>query len=296
MSTAEDAQSEKNRRFAAGLSNLRQGTCISIDWAAGTALVNVGGSTAPIPMVAAPIVNARCWVGFLANQPIVLGPVTRPPLGTATAAPSAGIVPVTGDDGQKYTVASDGFTITSGTRVLLAWGDRGGYVIGLPTADPTTGLPIQTGGNAAGGGSVTKTFNSVWSGTQNSGYGGGSGTSSFWTSDVWCGDTTLGAWGFGSQIADTIPDTAVIDGIGIYVTQTGGGGGSSPTFALHNLLNRGGTLTPTSPVTVSGGSGGVGLPPSFGDALKTGAAYGIATRHGGYWVYSGAATLSITYH
>jgi hypothetical protein len=296
MSSAEDQQSAKNKDFANGLSDLRVGTCLSINWAAGTASVNIPGSTVDMPMVIAPVVNARCYVGFLANRPIVLGPVARPPLATATAAPSGGLVKVTGDDGVVYTVVSDGFSITSGMRVLLAWGDRGGYVVGIPTADPLTGFPISNGGTVPGGGSTTLQFNSIDGGTQNSAYMGGSGTSGFWTRDVWCGDTTLGAWIFGSQIADSIPDSAVIDSVAVSVSQTGGSGGSSPNFALHGLPSRAGTIVPSSPVPVSGGSGLKGLPTSFGDALKTGAAYGIATLHGGWWIYSPTAALIITFH
>jgi hypothetical protein len=296
MTTAEQQQSTKNEELASGLSDLRVGTCLSINWPAGTAKVNIPGSTIDMPMVSAPVVNARCWVGFFANRPIVLGPVARPPLATATAAQSGGLVKVTGDDGQQYVVASDGFSITSGTRVLLAWGDRGGYVIGLPGADPLTGAPINNGGTIPGGGPTTVQFNSIDGGSQNSAYMGGSGTSGFWTGDVWCGDTTLGAWIFGTQIADTIPDSAVIDAVSISVSQTGGSGGSAPNFGLHNLPSKSGTVVPTSAVAVGGGSGQKGLPTSFGDALKTGAAFGIATRHGGWWIYSPTAALTITWH
>jgi len=296
MTSAEKQQSAKNAELAAGMSDIRVGTCLSIDWAAHTAKVNIPGSTLDMPMLAAPVVNARCLVGFYANRPVVLGPEARPPLVTATGPASSGLVKVTGDDGVPYTVAADGFSISSGDRLVVLWADRGGFVVGKESADPLTGLPIGTAGNTPAPSQQSRTFNTVASGSQNSAYMGGSGTSGFWTNDVWAGDTTLGAWIFGTQIADTIPDSAVIDAIAIGVNQIGGSGGSSPKFGLHTLGSRAGTIVPTSAVTVPGGTGPKGLPLSFGDALKTGAALGIATAHGGYWIYSGSASLTIVYH
>lgn len=294
MTSVEKQQSLKNQQFAAGMSDLRVGTCISIDWSAGTARVNVPGSTVDLPMLVVPVVNARCYVGFFANRPIVLGPVAMPPLVTATGVPSGGLVKVTGDDGQNYTVAANSFTIAAGDRLVVQWGDRGGFVVAKESADPLTGIPINGGGNVPGGAQQSRSFNSIASGSQAG--SGGSGSGNFWTSDVYCSDSNLGAWIFGSQIADTIPDSAVIDAIAIGVTQTGGWGGSDPTFGLHTLGSLSGVITPTSAVGVPGGSGAKGLPLSFGDALKTGAALGIATDHGGYWIYSGSASLTIVYH
>lgn len=294
MTSAEQQQSAKNQALAAGMSDLRIGTCLSINWVAGTANVNIPGSTVDIPMLVPPVVNARCYVGFLANRPVCLGPVALPPLVTATASASGGLVSVTGDDGQKYTVAADGFTISSGDRLVVHWGDRGGFVIGKQSADPLTGTVIGGGGNVPGGGQQSRTFNSIASGSQSG--SGSSGSGNFWTNDVYASDVNVGAWIFGTQIADTIPDSAVIDAIAIGVNQIDGSGGTSPNFGLHGLSSRSGVLTVSSAVAVPGGTGPKGLPLSFGDALKTGAAMGIGTAHGGYWIYSGAASLTIVWH
>jgi hypothetical protein len=298
MTSAEQQQSARNQRFAAGLSDLRIGSCLSINWAARTAKVNIPGSTVDMPMVVTPVVNARCYVGFFANRPVVLGPAALPPLATATASPSGGLVKVTGDDGVSYTVASDGFTISAGTRVLLAWGDRGGYVIGLPTADPLSGQPINSGGTAPSSGRQSRTFNPIDSGTQNG--SGGSGSGNFWTPQVWCGDSTIGGYFYGGQIADTIPDSAVIDGVQVSLVQVGGSGGGAPTLGLHNLLSKSGSLAPTGAAGISGGTGVKGLPTSFGDALKTGTYVGLATAHGGYWIWGsageGSGALTISWH
>jgi len=298
MSSAEDQQSAKNKDFANGLSDLRVGTCLSINWAAGTASVNIPGSTVDMPMVIAPVVNARCYVGFLANRPIVLGPVARPPLVTATGPASSGLVKVTGDDGVPYTVAADGFTIASGDRLVVQWGDRGGFVVAKESADPLTGLPIGTGGNTPTPTQQTRTFNPVDSGTQNG--SGSSGSGNFWNPQVWCGDSTIGAYWYGSQIADTIPDGATIDQVQVSLVQVGGSGGSQPNFGLHNLPSKSGSLSPFNVTPIIGGTRVNLLPNNFGDALKTGAAWGIASRHGGYWIYGsasqGSGALTITWH
>lgn len=297
MTSAEQQQSARNQELAAGLSDLRVGTCLSINWTKLTAKVNIPGSTLDLPMVVAPVVNARCYVGFLANQPVVLGPVARPPLATATGSPSSGIVKVTGDDGQSYGVASNGFSITAGTRVLIEWADRGGYVVALPSADPLTGQPIiGSGGDAPTPTRQSRTFYPIDSGTQNG--SGGSGSGNYWTSQVYCGDSTIGGYFYGTQIADTIPDSASILSVVVALTQIGGSGGSAPKLGLHNLPSKSGNLTPTSATPVLGGSNLSQLPNAFGDALKTAAAFGLATAHGGYWIFGTAAqsgALTITW-
>lgn len=297
MTSVEKQQSAKNQAFAAGMSDLRVGTCLSIDWVAGTAKVNVPGSTVDLPMITVPVVNARCYVGFFATRPVVLGPVALPQLVTAKSAPSGGLVAVTGDDDVDYVIAADGFSIAAGDRLVVLWGDRGGFVVAKESVDPLTGLPIGTGGETPSSGSQTRRFNPVDSGTQSG--PGLTGSGNFWDSQVWCSDSNLGAYWYGSQIADTIPDSAVIEQVQLSLVQVGGGGGDRPNIGLHSLPSKSGNLAVYSATPVVGGTGVNLLPPSFGDALKTGSAAGIATAHGGYWIYApftGSGVLTITWH
>ena len=283
MISAAQQQKDLVKQALAGSSSAVQGVCNSIDWAARTAQVNVAGSTIDLPMLGVPIVGAYCWVGTMGSTVLVLGPVPPAPLATATSSPSSGLVAVTGDDGMAYTVASNGFTITSGTRVVLQWADRGGFVVALESADPLTKTPVSGGGNTGGGSTAsTAIFRPVYSGSQNT------GASNFWTSDVLCSDSNEGMYSYATQIADTIPDTATITRVSLQLAVTGTGYGDAPNWGLHNLASLSGVLSVSSATPLPGGSGNFLLPNSFGDALKTGSMKGVGTAHGGYWQYGNA--------
>lgn len=286
---ATDQQVRTNQKLTQGLSSLKQGTCVSINWVTGMAMVNVTGGTVPMPMAGTPpIPNAKCWIGFLGNQPICLGAVARPSLATVSGSPSGGIVRVTGDDGQSYMVAYNAaLTPASPTRVLVDWAS-GGTILCAVSADPVTGTPVEVP-IIGGGGTQSRVFNPVSSGTQNG--SGNSGAGSFWTSQVYCGDTTLGGFFYGDQIAGTVPDGAhIVPGsVQVYVDALRTSGGS-PSIGVHSLSGRAGVLTVDNPVTVAGGTGWKTLPDSFGDQLKTGARKGVGTRHGGYHIWSPAGS------
>ena len=275
-------------------SGLELGTCVSIDWGNRVANVNVNGQVIPVAVIAelAPVPQQKCWVGTLAGGRICFGSIGGPSLATVTGAPAGGKLPILGDDQVAYQAAYDP-NITSwstGQRVLLQWagGAGGGPVVVLKlSANPSAPDPNQPAPPVIGGGATLHDlwFDPQWSGTQNG--SGDTGNGNFWTDQVYCGNTTLGGWGYGTSVADTIPDNAAISYVGIVVAQQTGGG-NAPSFGLHTLTGRGGALTVTSAVGSSGGSGEKQLPASFGDALKTGAARGIGTHHGGYWIYAPA--------
>jgi hypothetical protein len=285
----EQLNAARLQQLQQGLSRLQQATCVAIDWVNGVATVNVPGSIMSLPMVGQPpIIGGLCWVGFLGLQPIVLGPVARPAFGTATDVPSAGLVPVTGDDGVAYVVTySSDQSITAGTRVQIDW-SSGGTVVALPEADPNTGTSfVATPNPVAAPTSKTWTFYPTDSGTQNG--SGSSGSGSWGTNQVYCGDTTLGAYFYGTVVAGSIPDTATITSVKVYVNalQTSG---SDPSIGLHPLVSKSGNVSVSSAVSVAGGSGWKTLPNSFGDYLKTGSQRGLCTEHGGYHIWAPAGT------
>ena len=275
-------------------SGLELGTCVSVDWANQVALVNVNGQVIPVAMLAGmvPVPQRKCWVGTLNGARICLGAAAGPSLGKVSGAPASGKLPVLGDDGATYLCAYDP-NVTSwstGQRVLLVWagGPGGGPVVTTKlSADPSAPDPNQPDPPVVGGGVRVHDlwFDPQWSGTQN---GSEVGNGNFWTSQVYCGSTTLGAWGYGTSVADTIPDGAAINYVGVVLSQASGAGLSNPTIGVHSLTGRAGALTVSSAVAVAGGSGERQLPNSFGDALKTGSARGIGTHHGGYWIFNPA--------
>lgn len=298
MVTATELQQTQNQSLRQGMSDLKVGTCLAIDWVAGTANVNVAGATVDLPMVGLPpIVGARCWVGYLAGRPLVLGAVPRSPFATVNGTPSGGLTAVLADDGETYPVTYDTRdTITIGLRVHVDW-DCGGMIIGFPAADPYTGQPVPSGG-----GTVPKTtrktvtFSPAWSGTTNGTELTGSG--SWGSSNVWCGDSTLGAYGFGNQIDSTIPDAATIVSGYITLGIDGSDYGDGPHLGTHALSSRSGVLSVGNVFSISSGGGRKTLNATVLNALKTGAARGIATAHGGFHIYGaapGSGAITITW-
>ncbi len=156
--------------------------------------VNVEGAKWDMPMSGPPPTPQReCWVGYLGNQPVCLGPVWRAPLGgVVQSAPANGLVSVKTDDGGTYTVAYDTrLTLTATQRVWIDWSTaawsyasvRGPITHDDLIPDPPVVPPPAPGG---AGFDVTRVFNPVTSGTQNT------GQARLWTSQVYCGDTTVG--------------------------------------------------------------------------------------------------------
>lgn len=132
-------------------------------------------------------------------------------------------------------------------------------------------------------------FNPSWSGSQNSPFGSLAGRGDWFTNNVWCSNTVLGAWGYGGAVASSIPDNATILGVWIYLAATQSYG-NKPSLGLHSLPSRARALGVSNRTEIALGSGWQALPTLFGDRLKTGAARGIATAHGGYSIYQAAGT------
>lgn len=111
----------------------------------------------------------------------------------------------------------------------------------------------------------------------------GSFGTSWFTNEVYCSSSNIGAWFYGTAIPDTIPDAAVITGISVYVTEFYNQFPSSlATIGMHTQPSKGGAPSVAGAVTISAGTGWKPLPASFGDNLKAGYQLGLGTNHGGY--------------
>jgi hypothetical protein len=262
--------------------------------------VNLNGSHVPALCAGGqfPAVGDSVMVLQIGTLLICMGAIPKPAHGIVVSAASEGRVSVEADDGQTYSLNYNHlYTPAVNDHVKIDWDLIGGFVVGplaaAPTGDPHLIVPTGPGGSEGSGGTTTVAFNPTDSGTWNG--------SSYFTTQVYCGDTTLGAYFYGTQIADTIPDGAVINAIAVFVDETTNYyPGSLATFGLHSLPGRSGAPNPSSPVPIAAGSGWKNLPLSFGDALKTGAAFGLATDHGGYHIFApkgvgNSGALSITW-
>lgn len=259
--------------------------CLSIDWPAGLVTVRLPGGIdaepVQMPMVGVPpVVGWQCWVGFFGNSQACLGPVTRPALGTVASLPVSGVLTVTCADGGTYPVTLDeGATVAVGDLVQIDWG-IGGTVIAIPAADPLTGQSFQPGGpSAPGGGTQTRIFYPIDSGTWQDGFYG----SGWLAGDLFDGDHRRGAY-FYQGISDTIPDTAS-GSLRVWMP-AGAGSGGDPSLGGHDLGAPVGNLNVTGPRPFSPGGGWVDISDLF-DAFKVGSLLGVGTGGGGNWRFGG---------
>ncbi len=301
--TAAEAQAVQLAGLSQGMSDYQRGTCVAVRWETLEAQVNLRGSTYWMPMAGvSPVPQRECWVGFLGAKPMCLGPVPRPALGVVQSAPAGGLVSVKADDDAVYSLANTELELVAGQRVLIQW-DGGGSVVGVLSADPVTHDDLIPDPPVIrppdGGAPQPVVFNATDSGTQNG--SGLTGAGSFWTAQVYCGDSTLGAFLYGGQMANTIPDNANCTGIRIYVDAVSSRG-NPPRFGLHSLDAKTGQLVVDHVYQPpeGGGTGWKTLPVEWAGILARGERRGIATAHGGIHIYSPAGqrnsgALEITY-
>lgn len=289
MAGEDDAR--RNAEFGANRTALRRALCTAVDPVLGVATFNVNGGVQSAPMMGfPPAVNVDAWLLYVGDVPLCLGPVYRSPWGVVTAPPDAGKVTVLGDDGVEYTVPyADSLDLDTDDRAAIDW--TSGVATSEPASDQDSETPVGPGGG--GGEARSATF----SPTGSASYLTTSG--SWWTSQVRCGDTNLGCYFFGTQIMDSIPDTATVTAV--YLDLVGDGTGGNPTWGLHTLTGTTGAPDTTGAFEVPAGSGRFQLPTAYGDALQTGAALGVGTNHGGNHIYaqsagtnSGALTIEYT--
>jgi hypothetical protein len=205
----------------------------------------------------------------IANVTLMVGPtVPRSAVGTVTATGSP-LITVTTSIGSKQLPYITSYTPTIGDSVAIDWAS-GGIVLGK-----TTGVPAGTYTPPATVASPhSADFAAIDSGTY---YVPGS---TYNNTDVWCTSTgnNIGAWFYGTTIADTIPDAAVITSVQLYIDEFFNQfPGSLALIGLHSLATKSGAPSISSPTAIPAGSGFMTLPTAFGDALKTGSKLGVGT-------------------
>lgn len=286
MSSAEE-QAKRNAQYASQTARMVRGLCVSVDAASGMGVFNINGGEQMMPLIGTPSIGWEAWILYVGPQPFCVGPVWRSPWGVVAEAPASGRVAVTGDDGRAYPNLpySSPLELTVGDRVVMDWDSQ--TVIMEPAAETVDG--DTSGPQQPPQGPQTRTFFPTGSGS----YG-----SRWFTDQVYSSDSNLGLF-FYAGIASTIPDDATILSVVIHLEASQVSGGD-PTFGLHTLADKSSAPTVTSAIAVAPGSGDRELPPAFGDALKTGAALGVGTNHGGYHIYlpanvANCGALTITY-
>lgn len=261
-------------------------------------VVDVGDARISVPSNSAvpPIPGESVRLLRVNGLTVLMGPtVPRAPFGrvTVTGVDSATVEYPAGSGVTQIMAVPDGLVLAVNDNVRIDW-FAGGVIAARYTITPvyvTPPAPV-----VVVGGRVTQKFTAVQAGSWGAAYG--------WnTPDVWASDSYTGAWFYGVKIADTIPDTAVIESARIYLPIRKNSGGN-PIFGTHSSAYKpGGNVTFVSTAALTTRSGWVTVPVAYANYLK--ANYGgLGFDHGGFSIWNGiegayrdteSGALEITY-
>lgn len=267
---------QKLFELSLGLSDTTEGVVLSIDWLNRLVEVNQNGLTVRMPWAGpAPWQGDRVRVTKLGQQPLC-HLIEGAPLGTVQTVASS-IVTVAGDDGVTYRYPHVGSAPANGARVAL---DHGRHVVmgtlsTSPVAPPAVELP-----SAPPAGNFSSWFTPAWSGNWRFG--------SFASEFVETSENRVAAYGYGTSIADTIPDAATITRAEWHLQINWDRSGSSVPAEVgsHGFDGRPPNLTAgalSGTLLVPRGATVIDLLGAFADALKTGSARGLGFRPDSRW-------------
>lgn len=292
---AQGAQTAKQlAQLAAQTAATTLGTCLSVDFTNLLAVVDVGGAAQSMPWVgSAPYKGDRVRIMTAGGQPACFAQYGHP-LGTVVAVASS-LATVTGDDGQTYQYPyPSGVTLAAGNRVALDHALR--VVVELISAEPPGSLYVQQSG-APGPTKQSRTFTPTDSGNYTSG--------AYSTQYVEISTTRYGFYWFGTQIADSIPDTATITRAIVTLSEVWDEvPGAASLMQLHtdSSASHGGSQPTLTGAGVSVSNSGTFDISSMVAALVTGSAFGLGfpggATHGwrrfDTFLASGAITIDWT--
>lgn len=273
---------EKSARFdaevKAGLSASLEGTCVGYQFASRLVIINVGGVPIPLPWI-----GSAPWKGdtvriLKLGETRVCQSVYGSAIGTVVSVASS-VATVLGDDGVTYQYpVRVGDTISAAHRVRLDHAGQlvlGRYAVEPPSSDLNTpsGPPVGAGG--------AQTFLPTASGSYRSGV--------FRGPDVEVNVSRTGMYWYGSQIADTIPDGAVITSASIALVELYDQIGVASLLGTHTQAAPSGEPVISGVVSIN--SGGTFSIMAVADALKTGAALGVGfQKNTGYRAFASSAS------
>lgn len=254
------------------------GTFVSYD--ATGCYVDIGQGRIPAALTGyLPAVAESVLVMFIDGQPFVMGPAgPRPHRGTV-ASVASGLVMLNTAAGEVGPAPYVGSAPAVGADVRIFW--NGGPVVF--TATPPEGIETPPNPGAGSTTRVVNTFRAIGTGTWNT--GGGDSATSYFNEEVWASNTTIGFWFYGTKIPDTIPASAKIERVQLYLSARQIQG-DAPRFTVHNRAKAPGTSLSGGTQVGARNRSYVDLPVSFGNALRRGGgSYGIGTRHGGWNIF-----------
>ncbi len=185
-----------------------------------------------------------------------------------------------------YSMPYVGTAPSSGDVVGISWSEQP-FVIGKLSVQPS---PPPAPPNPGGGVTRSATFMAIDTGSTHR------DQVNWWTGRPQAGNTSFGAWFYGTQIRDTIPAGATLVKLEFFVSYIQRQG-SAPRFTLHNRPTKGAMPTFTAYTEWTPGSGWQ-TPPmaaAWFAALKSGGGqYGIGLNQGGWNIFASRADNGMT--
>ena len=269
-------QAETVKHLSDAGASVSTGTCVGYDWDQSLTVVNVGGSVLSMPWDGAPPwIGDRVRVLTSGGQPVAQL-VHGSAVGTVVSVDS-GVATVFGDDDRTYLYPhAASLTLVGSERVRL---DHGGRLVVAEYAAEPPGSDFEVPAAPPGsGGSVT--FVPTDSGSWRDG--------AFRSGDAEANEFRVGAYYFGQQIRDSIPDSATVTSMVLDLTETFNGDvGTDVRLGTHDQGFPASQPSITGSIDVPG-SGRYNIM-AFADALKLGTALGVGFELGyGYQKFSAA--------
>ena len=259
---------------AAGTSATSTGLVVEQDWDNGFVTVNIGGTEQRMQWVgSAPWVGDRVRV-VSAGGSVFCMAVYGTALGTVITT-SGGRATVVGDDSVEYVYPHVGSAPANGARVRLDHAGRG-VPAGTYSVEPADSEFVPPPPPPAPpGGSGSAWFNPAWSGNWRPGFAG---------SAVEISSSRMGMYGYGTQIRDTVPDSATVVVAQLHLAQNWDNyPGVNNSMGLHGFNGLPGSASNADLAGVygvPGGSRAVDITGAIADALKVGSALGVGFRSG----------------
>lgn len=270
------------REVAAGTASATEGLVVDQDWDNWLVTVNVGGTEQRMKWAGiAPWPGDKVRVVSEGGTVYCMG-VYGPAIGTVQTT-GGGMATVLADNGVEYSFPHVGAAPSNGARVRVDYAGRGIPAGEYPVEPADSEFVRPAAPPSSSGGEAW--FNPAWSGNWRPGFAG---------SAVEISSTRMGMYGYGRQIADTIPDGATLLEMSLHLVQNWDNvPGVASSMGTHSFDGAPGSADNGSlsgTYSVPGGSRVVSLLGTVGDALKSGSALGVGFRSGatGYRQYAAA--------